>query len=201
MSAGRRLGSVGGRARARPSDSACAGTPATPTIPPSWTHDVVDVRLEQVRGESLGLLEHLPRSPVQTRCPPICSDREPIVPVPRGTTAVSDCTSRTLSIGHAEQLGDDHRERRLVALPVRGRPDRRGDRAVVVRPRPRRTPEQAARGDLDVGATRRCRAASCRRARGAPSARRAARRSPRRGTPRRAPWRTRRRRSSRRSPS
>lgn len=31
--------------------------------------------------------------------PPVCSDRDPMVPAPRGTSAVSDCTSRIVSIG------------------------------------------------------------------------------------------------------
>jgi hypothetical protein len=34
-----------------------------------------------------------------TALPAICSDREPMVPEPRGTTPVSDWTSRTFSIG------------------------------------------------------------------------------------------------------
>ena len=31
--------------------------------------------------------------------PPVCSERDPSVPTPRGTSAVSDCTSLIFSIG------------------------------------------------------------------------------------------------------
>ena len=61
--------------------------------------DVVDRGLEQVGGDVLG-----PRPPARSLAlwialPPVCSDRDPSVPAPCGTSAVSDCTSRILSIG------------------------------------------------------------------------------------------------------
>ena len=36
---------------------------------------------------------------LNTALPPTCSDRDPIVPMPRGTFAVSECTTMTSSIG------------------------------------------------------------------------------------------------------
>ena len=85
-----------------------------------------------------------------TALPAICNERDPIVPEPRGTTAVSDWMSRTLLHRDAEQLVHDHRERGAVTLAVRRRADgdvdtavgRDLDLAVLL--------EQAGRGDLDV---------------------------------------------------
>ena len=62
-------------------------------------HDVVGVGLEQVRGELLGLRRAPLRSRPTSALPPICSEREPPVPPPAGLSSVSECTTRTSSIG------------------------------------------------------------------------------------------------------
>ena len=67
-----------------------------------------------------------------TADPPTCSEREPHVPAPRGTTALSECTTRTDVERHPEDPGRDLRHRRLVALPLRRHAGEHGHRAVTV---------------------------------------------------------------------
>ena len=73
----------------------------------------------------------LPRSRRNSALPPICSEREPPVPPPRGTSSVSECSTRTSSIGTPSASAMICANVGLVALAVRARADARGDRAVV----------------------------------------------------------------------
>ena len=50
-------------------------------------------------ASSRRLLEHRVGGLGSTAVPPSCSERDPPVPPPRGTSAVSDCTKRIASIG------------------------------------------------------------------------------------------------------
>ena len=61
--------------------------------------DVGGVGLEQVRRPA-AWPSRAPRAwRLSTALPPTCSEREPIVPRPRATLAVSECTTRTSAIG------------------------------------------------------------------------------------------------------
>ena len=53
------------------------------------------------------------------------------MPLPRGTERGVGLHDADVVHRHAEQLGDDHRERGLVTLAVRAGADRRDHRAVV----------------------------------------------------------------------
>ena len=114
-------------------------------------HDVVGARLEQVRGELLRLREHLLGSRRSSALPPIWSERDPPVPPPRGTSPVSECTTRTFSNGTPS-----------VSLMIWRTPSRGPGRARScrrarspcrrLRSRPRRTPGEHdhRRADLEV---------------------------------------------------
>ena len=114
------------------------------------THDVVDVRLEQVRGERLGLREHLFARAVQRAAADLQRPRPHRAGAARHELGVR-LHERHLLHRDAEQLLHDHRERGLVALPVGGGADGRGHGAVVVDLDRAELLEQPARGDLDVG--------------------------------------------------
>ena len=60
---------------------------------------VVHAGLEVGGRDLLGPGQHLLGGRRARRCPPICSDRDPPVPPPLGTAAVSDWTKRMSSIG------------------------------------------------------------------------------------------------------
>ena len=94
--------------------------------------DVVGRGLEQLAGHAARPLQRPRATRPSTALPPICSDRDPPVPPPRGTSAVSDCTKRDALDRDAEPIGDDHRERRGVTLPVRRRARLHRGAAVVV---------------------------------------------------------------------
>ena len=117
-------------------------------------------------GQRDGLLAHVVgRCP--TALPPSWSDREPPVPPPVGTSAVSDCSKRIVLQRDAEPVGDDHRERCRVTLAVgrRAGPDR--DHAVVVHlDRAELRPADA--GDLGVRRDADAQQPALARARGAP---------------------------------
>ena len=67
-----------------------SGTPATPNEPSSST-DVLRGRLEHPRPSSMAFSSSSSDA-LPTALPPICSEREPPVPPPRGMIAVSDCS-------------------------------------------------------------------------------------------------------------
>ena len=81
--------------------------------------DVVGGGLEQVRGELAGPCRAPRRVALIIALPPTCSEREPIVPMPRGDLAVSDWIDADVVHRDAERPGDELRARRLVALAVR----------------------------------------------------------------------------------
>ena len=83
--------------------------------------------------------------------PAVCSDREPSVPAPRGTVSVSELTSLILIHRDAEDLGRQHCERRVVALPVHAGAGEHAGRAVVVNlGRTELDVQTDRRGDFDV---------------------------------------------------
>ena len=84
-----------------------------------------------------------------TALPPSCSDREPPVPPPRGHRAGVGLHVADLLDRDAEPVGHDHRERRGVALAVRGRPGHHRGRAVRLDPDAAELLAAEA-GDLDV---------------------------------------------------
>ena len=61
--------------------------------------DVVGRGLEQLGRERSAPARRTRCDASSTALPPSCSDRDPPVPPPRGTSAVSDCTKRIFSIG------------------------------------------------------------------------------------------------------
>jgi hypothetical protein len=69
--------------------SARAGTPATPTRPSSPT-TMSSTSASSSRAARRRARSTTAPAAVYTAVPPICSDREPPVPPPRGTTSVSD---------------------------------------------------------------------------------------------------------------
>ncbi len=90
------------RSAARPASSAHerapAGTPATPTRPPSWT--TMSSTLASRWAAAISLARASTSSVAEsTALPPICRDRDPPVPPPLGTAAVSDWTKRMSSSG------------------------------------------------------------------------------------------------------
>ena len=88
---------VGPRQRAR-------GHARRPGARRSPSDDVVGVRLEQVRGELLGLGQHLVARDLAARCRAICSEREPPVPPPCGMSVGVGLEDRDLLHRHAEHV-------------------------------------------------------------------------------------------------
>ena len=131
---------VGGLAsRAPPTSSALRRHAGDAERPSSSTHDVVGRGLEQLGREACGPARARRCDASSTALPPSCSEREPPVPPPRGTSAVSDCTKRICSIGMPSSVGDDHARTRWRG-PGRAPtcpPYRRACRRRA--PRPRRT--------------------------------------------------------------
>ena len=101
---------------------------------------------------SLLALARTASAALSTAVPPICSERDPPVPLPWGTRAVSDCTKWMRSIGMPSRSVTSIEKRRVVALPVGGRPDPDGRAAVVVDLDRAPLGPEAAGGDLHVGA-------------------------------------------------
>ncbi len=166
-----------------------AGTPATPSPPCATT-------TSSTLASSMCAAICLARASTSvdatcTALPAVCSERDPSVPAPLGTFAVSELISEILSIGMPSMSLTIMAKAVWVTLAVHARADRHRRRAVVVHLDRARTPraDRAAR-DLDVRRHNRCRARSDRRQRAASLARRVARRSPPRRAPRRAPSRT-----------
>ena len=149
MSAGRRSGSFTAAASST-HESRLAGTPATSRPPPSPITMSSGLASSRCAASCLACAStsSLARN---SALPPICSDRDPPVPPPRDTSAVSECTHADVFHRDTERVADDHRERRLVALAVRARADPCGhlavgldlDRAVL-------TVERERRADLEV---------------------------------------------------
>ena len=84
--------------------------------------------------------------------PAVCSEREPSVPEPRGTCAVSELTSVILSIGMPSTSLASIAKAVLVALAVHAGAGEHGGRTVVVDLARAPLDVQAdRRGDLDVG--------------------------------------------------
>ena len=176
--------------RAPPTTARSRARRPTPR-PPAVVHDDVgDVRLEQVRGETLGLVDARPRSSCRCALPPICSEREPIVPPPAGhERGVGLHDASPASIGTPSSSA-------TIILNAVSWPWPCGDVPTVAVTVPSVCTSTAPYSwnsppaVTSTYAARRCRAASRRRARAAAPARAAARRTPRRDRPRRAPWRT-----------
>ena len=85
-------------AASSPHDKALAGTPATPRRPSSVS-TMSSTFASSRWAASWRAFASTPSLAFHSALPPICSEREPMVPVPRGTSAVSDCTMVTRSIG------------------------------------------------------------------------------------------------------
>ena len=83
--------------------------------------------------------------------PPSCSDREPPVPPPVGTSVGVAVDEADAIDGDPGLVVDEHGERRLVTLAVGERAGPHGGRAVVVDLDGTELPGTAAGGDLDVG--------------------------------------------------
>ena len=84
--------------------------------------------------------------------PAVCSEREPIVPAPRGTRSVSELTRRDLVHRDAEHVAGQHGERGVVALAVHaGAGEHAGGAVVVDLDRAVLDVQPDRRGDLDVG--------------------------------------------------
>ena len=80
------------RARARPIRARESGAPATPIRPSPNETTSSTLDLEEMRREAPRLLPHELARAQCTALPPTWSEREPIVPSPRGRMPVSDCS-------------------------------------------------------------------------------------------------------------
>ena len=90
------------------------------------------------------------RAAAATALPPSCSDREPPVPPPVATRAVSDCTYRIRSMGIPSRSATIIANDVAWPWPVRRRPGHDGRGAVVCSIRTEPSSCAAEPGDLDV---------------------------------------------------
>ena len=149
MSAGRRSGSFTAVASST-HDSRLAGTPATSRPPPSPI-TMSSGLASSMCAASCFACASTSSLALNSALPPICSDREPPVPPPRATSAVSECRHRTSSIGTPSASLMIIANVGLVTLAVRAGADARGHRAVVVDlDRAVLTVERERRADLEV---------------------------------------------------
>ena len=128
-----------------PATARVAGTPGDAEPAVVGQHDVVDVRFEQVRGELARPSRARLRSRGTARSRRSAASASPSCRSRAGRARCRTARRVTRSIGIAEQLLDDHRERRLVTLAVGRRADGRGHAIRRRRPRSRRTPRTARR--------------------------------------------------------
>ena len=159
------------RRRAAPTGSREAGEPATPSPWPGTT-SMSPASASSRCAASRRAFSSTSSVACWTAVPPTCSEREPIVPMPRLTSLVSDWMTLTSGERDAERAGDELRVGGLVALAVRGRA---GGDDRPCRPRaPRRCRALSRTRSTRRRSRARGRAGRRRRGRGAPSARRAA---------------------------
>src|SRR5690606_5062002 len=78
--------------------SLAPGTPSTPR-PPSPSTSMSSTAASSLLAASSLALATRSSLASRTALPPICNDRDPPVPPPRGTCAVSDCTKSICSTG------------------------------------------------------------------------------------------------------
>ena len=78
--------------------SVAVGTPATPNSPSSVSSTSSTAASSSSAARRRACSSTSSAAP-RTALPPICSERDPPVPEPRGTVAVSDCTKPIRSIG------------------------------------------------------------------------------------------------------
>ena len=136
--------------------SACAGTPATPMRPSSVTTMSSGCASSIVGGDVARPFEHRGRGVRHRSAAELQRTR------PAGTAAARDVRGVGLHEADAlhrdaETVGDDHRERRRMPLPVRRRADADRRAAVVVDRDRRVLGAGTARGHLDIRARRRYR--------------------------------------------
>ena len=113
--------------------------------------DVGRIRLEQVGRQVATATQHLAPTPGTPLDPRPAASASPPVPSPDGVSSVSPCTRLDVVEADAESVGDDHGERRGMALAVgeRAGPDAWPCRRVVTSTLPNSAARHRVR-DLDV---------------------------------------------------
>ena len=127
-----------------------AGTPATPIVPVAVSTTTSSIAASSRSATSCLALSTSASVALWTADPPICSDRDPPVPPPRGTQVGITVDEGDAIDRDAGLFCDEHREGRLMPLAVRRGAGEDRRRAICMHLDRAEFARSATGGDLDV---------------------------------------------------